>query len=136
MDVFIGRKEELNILADFYKDPYRKVCAVIGRRQIGKSSLIDESIKDREHFKVEFAKTSLDTNLMIMGRTMSDALGETREYESSLDFLWDLARFIEGRQTIVVFDEFPYMVECDSEFAALTQHFVDTQLGESKLIIS
>jgi len=109
---------------------------VIGRRQIGKSSLIDEFIRNKEHFKIEFADTSLDTNLGIMSRSMTAASGKTVRYSTSLDFFWDLADLIKGHKMIVVFDEFPYMLECDMEFAALTQHFVDTLIGDSKLILS
>ena len=136
MGRFIGRERELSFLEDFRRNGFKKACAVIGRRQIGKSSLIDEFIKDKDHFKIEFAKTSRDTNLRLMSRTMTQFTGEEKDYSNPMDFLWDLAGCIKGRSIIVVFDEFPYMVDCDKEFAALTQYFIDMQLGDSKLIIS
>ncbi len=67
---------------------------------------------------------------------MSYVTKAPKAYESAMDFMWDLAEYIKGRKVVVVFDEFPYMAKCDESFAALTQYFVDMQLGDSKLIIS
>ncbi len=136
MKEFIGRVEELSILEEFYNDPNIKAYAIIGRRQIGKSALIDEFIKDKKSIKIEFLDSSLSKNLELMGRVMSSVTGSKKEYESSMDFMWDLADYIKGQYMAVVFDEFPYMVKCDESFAALTQYFIDVQLGDSKLIIS
>ena len=136
MGRFVGRKKELSFLEDFCSGTGRKVCAVIGRRQIGKSSLIDEFLRGRDHIKFEFAKSILDVNLRIVSRVMSETTGTPKQYNDPMDFLWDLADHIKGKRTIVVFDEFTYMADCCEEFPALTQYFVDMQLGDSKLIIS
>jgi hypothetical protein len=75
MENFVGRKKELSVLEEFYENPQIKTYAVIGRRQIGKSALIDEFIKDKENFKIEFLDTNLDKNLELMGRAMSSVTG-------------------------------------------------------------
>ena len=136
MKDFVGRKKELSVLEEFYNNPQIKAYAIIGRRQIGKSALIDEFIKDKENFKIEFLDSNLDKNLELMGRVMSSVTGIKKEYDSTMDFLWDLAEYIKGHKVVVVFDEFPYIVKCDESFAAQTQYFIDMQLDDSKLIIS
>ena len=136
MGQFIGRKDELSVLQEFYDGSFVKAYSIIGRRQIGKTSLIDEFVKDKDHVKFEFLKSSLDKNLQMIGLTMSSLTGVRKEYNSSLEFLWDLAEYIKGKKIVVVFDEFPYMVECDESFPASVQHFIDVQLGDSKLIVS
>lgn len=75
MENFVGRKKELSVLEEFYENPQIKTYTVIGRRQIGKSALIDEFIKDKENFKIEFLDTNLDKNLELMGRAMSSVTG-------------------------------------------------------------
>lgn len=75
MENFVGRKKELSVLEKFYENPQIKTYTVIGRRQIGKSALIDEFIKDKENFKIEFLDTNLDKNLELMGRAMSSVTG-------------------------------------------------------------
>lgn len=136
MGAFIGRKDELSFLDEFYNNSQRKACAVIGRRQIGKSSLIKEFIKDKENFIIEFIDGSLEVNLLLMSNIMSHYTGVRKEYKTSFDFVWDLAEYIKGKKAIIIFDEFPYIVSCDPSFAGITQHLIDMQLGDSKLIIS
>ena len=125
MSTFIGRKNELSFLDEFYNNSQRKACAVIGRRQIGKSSLIKEFIKDKENFIIEFIDGSLEVNLLLMSNIMSHYTGVRKEYKTSFDFVWDLAEYVKGKKAIIVFDEFPYMVGCDASFAGITQHFID-----------
>ena len=136
MKDFVGRKRELSVLEEFYENPQIRSYAIIGRRQIGKSALINEFIKNKDSFKIEFLESNLDKNLELMGRVMSSVIGAKKEYRSSMDFLWDLADYIKGRKVVVVFDEFPNIVKCDESFAAQTQYFIDMQLDDSKLIIS
>ena len=122
-------------MEEFYENPQIRSYAIIGRRQIGKSALINEFIKNKDSFKIEFLESNLDKNLELMGRVMSSVIGAKKEYRSSMDFLWDLADYIKGRKVVVVFDEFPNIVKCDESFAAQTQYFIDMQLDDSKLII-
>ena len=136
MCVLIGREEELSQLNRFCDYPYRKACAVFGIRHTGKSALIKEFIKDREHIVFGFVDSTTEVNLRMAGRVMSQRTGTEKEYRTSFDFVWDLADYIKGKKMIIVFDEFPHMLKCDDSFAGIVKHFIDMQLGDSKLIMT
>ena len=135
MEQFIGRKDELKKLEEFYKGSKYKACSILGRRRIGKTTLIEEFTRDKDHWDIQFLDSTLDMNLELLGITMSKYVGKKVRYDSTMDFFQDLAEYIKERKTIIVFDEFPYMVNCDKTFPSLTQYFVDKQIGKSKLIL-
>ena len=136
MSRFIGRENELAALDQFYNTSTFKCCSIMGRRRIGKTELIKKFVEDKDFFYIEFLNSTLENNLRLISRKMKEYTGIEREYKDTMEFLWDLAKAIEGRKTVVAFDEFPYILEKDDSFAALTQYFIDEQIGESKLIIS
>ncbi|HDT11147.1 MAG TPA: hypothetical protein ENN58_00255, partial [bacterium] len=47
--MFVGRKEELRLLEESYASAKGSVIVVYGRRRIGKSTLIQEFVKNKEH---------------------------------------------------------------------------------------
>ena len=48
-DKFIGRKNELKSLETAYSKNSFQMCIVYGRRRIGKTTLINEFIRGKEH---------------------------------------------------------------------------------------
>ena len=56
---FFGRKFELEGLEDIYEKPGFQLIVVYGRRRVGKSTLIQEFIKDKRsiYFIVNFSQT-------------------------------------------------------------------------------
>ena len=48
--MFIGRRNELNMLEESYKSDKSELVVIYGRRRIGKSRLVKEFGKDKSHF--------------------------------------------------------------------------------------
>ena len=48
--MFIGRKQELNILEKHYHSKISEFCILYGRRRIGKSRLLEEFTKNKHAF--------------------------------------------------------------------------------------
>ena len=135
MEHFIGRKDELKKLEEFYNGTKYKACSILGRRRIGKTTLIDEFVKDKDCLRIQFLDSTFDANMELLNMTMGEYLEREVRYSNTLEFFSDLAEYINGRKVVIVFDEFPYMIDCDETFPSVTQHFIDRQMGDSKLII-
>lgn len=56
MAEFIGRERELSVLERIYSGSKYKTCAVLGRRRIGKTALIDRFCEGKPHLKFSFYK--------------------------------------------------------------------------------
>ena len=135
MERFIGRKDELDGLKEFYEGTKYNTCSILGRRRIGKTTLIDEFVKDKESWRIQFLDSTFESNMELINATMSGYLGRNVNYKTTLEFFAGLAEYIKDRKVVIVFDEFPFMINCDKTFPSVTQHFIDTQIGKSKLII-
>ncbi|MBR6871832.1 MAG: ATP-binding protein, partial [Candidatus Methanomethylophilaceae archaeon] len=85
MAEFIGREKELRTLQEIYELRKFMCCAVIGRRRIGKSSLIEKFVEDKRSLYFEFVEGTPETNLRIMEIVIGDYLGEKTAFESFVD---------------------------------------------------
>ncbi len=132
---FIGREKELRTLQEIYELRKFMCCAVIGRRRIGKSSLIEKFVEDKRSLYFEFVEGTPETNLRIMEIVIGDYLGEKTAFESFVDAFSSLGTIAKREKLVIIFDEFTYALSYES-FSSLTKNMIDRDIGESFLIIS
>ncbi len=113
-----------------------KSCVIIGRRRIGKTSLINEFIKNRENIFFQFANSSEEVNLEIVSGVMSAHLEKKLKYNGFTEFFDDLSLLAKQKRMIFVFDEYQFVSTRCPDFAGITQVFLDRDIGNSFLIIS
>lgn len=124
-DDFIGREEDLSFLRNLYDSDGFSTCAILGRRRIGKTRLLEEFCKDKRHLFFRFRRGSLQNNLIHMSRIVGNLIGTMDAYgslEEALDAVADVCR---EEKTVVVFDEYPFISEIDVSISSDFQHFVD-----------
>ena len=129
MDRFVNRTEELERLADFYTSEKAELAIIYGRRQIGKSELVRQSIADRDdavyYQAVQgTATTQLRRFVEAAATTYPDITAVKEEWEPLLTHLVD-------RDAIIVIDEFPYLIESNDGLPSIIQHLWDTAVDES-----
>ncbi len=110
--MFIGRKDELELLKDKYSSSNFEMIALLGRRRIGKSMLIHESQKDFDGLVISFQcsdigyKANLDYLKMMIKETF-------KQKYLSFSSLTDIILFLYGeaqqQRILFVLDEYPYM---------------------------
>ncbi len=120
---FIGREEELKHLKEAYSSKEYEGILLYGRRRIGKSELIKQSLigEDCKTIYFECTKVSEQSNTEafseLIGKTFGIPTPYFRDFSSALEYLFE--RSISGK-IIVVIDEYPYLrekiAECDSVF--------------------
>jgi len=129
MKEFINRDEELTRLRELYASDTAELAVVWGRRRIGKTRLIAESIRGRDdavyHQATETTtKSQLDAFVADARETYPDIERLQRDWETLLEYLIT-------RDAIIVFDEFPYLADADSELPSLIQRLWDHDVEDS-----
>lgn len=130
MEKFVNRTEELTRLQSLYESDSAELAVVYGRRQIGKSELVRRSIADYDgavyYQAVQgTAATQLTRFVEAAATTHPDITSVKEEWEPLLSYLLD-------RNTIVIIDEFPYLIESNQGLPSIIQHLWDTKAQETQ----
>ncbi|MBQ6504260.1 MAG: AAA family ATPase [Flexilinea sp.] len=136
---FVGRTEEVKILQKYYESQKSELVAVFGRRRVGKTFLVRETMKEkfdfefsgmyqvpakiqRRQFQVELDQLSKEKNKM--PADWFEAFGNLKRYLLSL-----------GKEKVVVFlDELPWMDTQKSNFIAALSWFWNSWGKESVIL--
>ena len=112
--MFIGRESELKFLNDRYKSPNAELIVLYGRRRVGKTELIKEFCKDKNHIfylcneytnNVQLANFSKK----ILGYSTNNLISDSfSDWERAFNYLGELS---SDEKIIIVIDEFPYIVQ-------------------------
>lgn len=136
MNGFVGRERELRYLETLYSQSGLKTCAVYGRRQIGKTSLLREFTMDKRTLFIQSSKKSIYENLVRMRADISQFLGkEIPALESFTEFMAVIERICKEERTIVVFDEYPYLISDAPYIPSILQRFIDIDIKETESMI-
>ncbi len=123
---FIGREEELAVLEEQYVTPHPFVI-LKGRRRVGKSRLLEEFLKGKEHLYFEVDRETSSSILSSLSREVSGPSGIQLGFTSWTDALRYYASQAEGKVVIAI-DEFPYAVSADKgilkEFQVLWDRYL------------
>lgn len=150
MTEFVGRSEQLALLAEELNRARRRMAkpgrmlAMRGRRQVGKSTLVEEFIQRTEVPAVFYvasrqtAERELDlfTEAIAASGTSAAEIAQAGPFGS-----WEAALTLLARETspqqplIVVIDEFPYLIESLPEIEGIVQKVWDRTLEKSKVLL-
>jgi len=124
--MFIGREKEIKILQEKMRNDQLEVGIVYGQRRIGKTSLINEAIKDYDHVYLLSRDTSVQDNLNDFSVTVAQYFNLpsfTRFH--SLDELFDHLFKEIKEQAIVVIDELPFLAKAYPGIISYFQGLID-----------
>ncbi|ELZ76297.1 ATPase [Haloferax gibbonsii ATCC 33959] len=130
MDEFVNRIEELSRLHSLYESDSAELAVVFGRRRLGKTELVKESL------------TSYDDVIVYQGKQKTRALQLEQFIEVVADVYPGVTRiredweyvlgYLADQDAIVVLDEFPYLVEQDESLPSVLQALFDYELDDSE----
>ncbi|MGM0718697.1 MAG: ATP-binding protein [Halobacteriota archaeon] len=129
MEQFVDRESELDLLTSCYGSETADFVVIYGRRRLGKSELVRQSIAEREDAVYYQAVESTAQNQLEQFADTATAQFPSlrnvrRDWEALLEALG-----AEG--AVVVIDEFPFLVEEDESLPSRVQRVWDTQLQET-----
>lgn len=127
MSMFIGRKKELKELNFRFNNSKKEFGVIYGRRRIGKSTLINEFLKDKPNIFFQAKKDSLYGNLRSFSYEIDKLLDLPKSFVfSSMEEAFDsLIEYAKGKRFVIAIDEFPYIVNQDASFPSILQEAID-----------
>ncbi len=137
MFLFINRKNELDMLDEKFKLPEPQFVVIYGRRRTGKTELIKQFCKDKEYiyFLADKRGTALNA-----GRFASIAVDHFNESALKIEDFYLLFDYIKRRLdndklTVIIIDEFSYLVEKDASIPSVFQGIWDEVLAKKNVFL-
>lgn len=133
--MFYGREKELAKLEKEYLKS-NSFCSIYGTRRIGKTSLINEFVKNKKHIMFQAKEVSNADNLKYFSFKILESFSRTDEYVySSWEKAFDAAiSFFGNEKGIIVIDEYPYLVKSYEGISSIIQDIYDNKLKNSNIM--
>ncbi|HJH28956.1 MAG TPA: ATP-binding protein [Methanosarcinaceae archaeon] len=128
---FTDRKKELGFLKEKYSSGSSELIIIYGRRRVGKTELIKQSLSHAEgktlYLLGELQKEKQLAALYsrIAGLTLDDDFLKNNPLDSWHAFFDYLTRLIEKESMVLVFDELPYIHKSNPAFISILQYYWD-----------
>lgn len=137
--MFIGRNRELDDLNRRYVGEKFEFAVIYGRRRVGKTTLINEFVKDKPCIMYTATETNSKQNLEDLSRSIhalsndyNDSDAVFKSYKSAFETVFKLA---EKQRIIFVIDEYPYLAACSKGISSVLQNVIDENHEKSNLFI-
>lgn len=130
---FVDREDELAELERRYNSDSAELIILYGRRRLGKSELVRESLTDRENaVYYQAVESTAQNQLEHFLSAISERFPEMERFE--LDWETLLAE-LGDRDAIVVIDEFPFLIQEDSSLPSIVQRVWDLHLQDTAMTL-
>lgn len=137
--MFLCRETELRKLNNRFNKNQMECVIIYGRRRVGKTTLINEFVKDKPVIFFPALNTSAKDNLAALSKAIYAYLnpdaGTAPVYSSFDDAFAEIARIVQSKRVVFVIDEFPYLAKADSSIPSRLQHLLDHDWKDSKLYL-
>ncbi|MCL1984465.1 MAG: ATP-binding protein [Methanomassiliicoccaceae archaeon] len=136
--MFIGREKELGELDRLYRTGKFQFPVIYGRRRVGKTTLINEFIKDKKAISFTALETRAKPNLENLSRTIFESANGPgpspvfRNYQEAMEFVFEMSK---NERIILVIDEYPYLARSYKQLASILQMLIDKHKDSSKLFL-
>ena len=137
---FIDRKDELAALERDWNTAENAFIVVFGRRRIGKTKLVEQFLKNKEHARYTAEDASKKVQITELRKVMASCLGD--EFLASQDIAeWGalfsyLEKAIDKKKKLCIWiDEFSYIIKNDASVVSVIQKFIDSFVRDSKLFL-
>ena len=134
--MFAGRDRELEELEKLYKTKTYQMVIIYGRRRVGKSTLINQFIKDKRSVFFTATETDSKRNLESFSRTIMKLRGVQGEAAfSGWEQAFDEITALSKKSLILVIDEYPYLAQAERGISSILQLYCDTVFKNIPIMI-
>jgi len=131
---FINRESELKALNSRYMENKPHFMVIYGRRRVGKTELIKQFYNDKPHVYHLADKSASRDQIRRIVKRISDAFNERPPLIEAWEELFSYVKE-KNKKLILVFDEFPYLVESDKAVPSFFQKGWDEYLKDSEVFL-
>lgn len=135
--MFIGRQFELNTLERLYTSHKFEFIVIYGRRRIGKTTLINHFIKNKQAIFFMGIESNTSQNLIDLSKAILEynyieSNTTFLSFKDALDYVFQLSM---KERIIMVIDEYPYVARTDKSFSSTLQSLIDKYHDQSQLML-
>lgn len=128
---FINRENELEFLEERYRSKSFECIVLYGKRRVGKTELIKKFLSGKEGIYFLCDKSGIERNMARFKKKIAEYLHEPLIETSDVE---EIMKYLTGKlksKTVIVFDEFSYLVEKDAAVPSLFQVIIDEILKKT-----
>lgn len=134
--MFVGRIEDLAFLQEQYEAEKFSFIPIYGRRRVGKTSLIQQHIKNKTAIYFQAFEEKAELNLERLSNELNQIIfGKVGEnlpsYTSLSNALQAFTDFSQKEKCILIIDEYPYLAKSMPEVNSIFQYFIDHHWKEN-----
>ena len=135
--MFVGRDRELKKLETLYEQREFQFVIFYGRRRVGKTTLMNEFLKDKKSVYYMAVEGTKSENLAGLSKALLSLKGEETalsafpDFEAMLEYIDQLAKSRE--RIVIAIDEFPYLAASYPAISSMIQSHIDHCWKESCL---
>jgi len=133
--MFVDRREELEFLERKYQEPGPQFLILYGRRRVGKTELVLKFVERKPNVYFLAIRAGERENLELFFKALAEHFGEE---VLTLEKNWENAfRFLSksNERLVLVFDEFPYLIEANPAISSIFQRGWDLYLSKTNLVL-
>lgn len=135
--MFVGRDRELKKLETLYERGEFEYVVFYGRRRVGKTTLMNEFLKDKKSAYYMAVEGTKAENLAGLSKSLlsikGGALSSFPDFETMLEYIDQLAR--SGERLVLAIDEFPYLAASYPAISSMLQSHIDHCWKDSRLFL-
>lgn len=136
--MFIGREKELRALENMYQKDTFEFMVIYGRRRVGKTTLINEFIKEKKAIFYPGIDSNEKQNLELFSNSIISAVSDLeintifQNFQDAFEYIYRLA---QKERIVLVIDEYPYLANCYKGISSLLASYIDHKFLNSKLML-
>ena len=136
--MFVGRERELKKLESLYNSNQFEFVVFYGRRRVGKTTLINEFIKNKQAVYYMAIEGTRKENLSGLSKVLLStgpeaACSEFTDYNNMFNHIDGLCK--KQERIIIAIDEFPYLAASYPAISSMLQSHIDQCWKNSKLFL-
>lgn len=133
--MFLGRIKELNELNNRYETNKFEFGIIYGSRRIGKTSLINEFLKGKDHIYFQARQVSDYENITKLSSVVAKYFGlpnrfRFNDFDEVLEYINDN---IGETKLVLVFDEYSYFDNSKNGYSSSLQYYIDSKFNDKKI---
>ncbi len=133
--MFINRKEELDYLNSCYTSDKFEFVILYGRRRVGKSRLVLESIRNERSVYFLATETEELPTFSHLKETISYQTKDEKIMHIKDDWEAIIKHLIDIEVNVVVIDEFPYLISANKTIKSIFQRIIDLHLSKTSMTL-
>ncbi|GAB2025960.1 ATP-binding protein [Lactovum odontotermitis] len=135
--MFLGREKELQALEKMYRRKNFQMAVVYGRRRIGKTSILNEFIKDKNAIYLPAEEVNDSLNLEKFSQILGEKMGIKNfpKVEDWNSFFSIIEQQFAQEHLVLIIDEYPYAATANKSLNSILQHVIDYQFKNTNIFL-